>query len=62
MQDVKTDTAVRSFSVAKVDTISEKLPKYNIDECNTLILHFGGNYADSGVNLDSFRQLCVSVE
>ena len=61
MQDLKTDTAVRSFSGAKVDTISEKLSKYNIDECNTLILHVGGNDADSGVDLDNFSDNYVSL-
>ena len=47
VQDLKTDTAVRSFSGARVDTIGAKLSKYNIEECKTLILHVGGNDADS---------------
>ena len=37
MQDLKPDTTVRSFSGARVDTIGEKISKYNIDECKTLM-------------------------
>ena len=61
MQDLKPDTTVRSFSGARVDTIGEKISKYNIDECKTLILHVGGNDADSGVDLDSFSENYVSL-
>ena len=32
-----------------------------IDECNTLILHVGGNDTDSGVYLDSFSDNYVSL-
>ena len=61
VQDLKTDTAVRSFSGARVDTIGAKLSKYNIEECKTLILHVGGNDADSGVDLESFDDNYVSL-
>ena len=61
VQDLKTDTAVRSFSGARVDTIGAKLSKYNIEECKTLILHVGGNDADSGVDLESFEDNYVSL-
>ena len=61
VQDLKPDTTVRSFSSARVDTIGEKISKYNIDECKTLILHFECNDADSGVDLDSFSKNYVCL-
>ena len=51
VQDLKPDTTVRSFFGARVNTIGEK----------TLILHVGGNDADSGVDLDSFYENYVSL-
>ena len=47
-------TTVRSFSGATITTLKDKIKKYNIDECKTIILHVGGNDADQGVDIDSF--------
>ena len=44
-----------------MDTIGAKLSKYNIEECKTLILHVGGNDADIGVDLESFKGNNVSL-
>ena len=47
-------TTVRSFPGATITTLNDKIKKYNIDECKTIILHVGGNDADQGVDIDSF--------
>ena len=47
-------TTVRSFPGATTTTLKDKIKKYNIDECKTIILHVGGNDADQGVDIDSF--------
>ena len=60
VSDLKPDTTVRSFSGARSDTIGEKLSKYNIDDCKTIILHVGGNDADNGADLDTFSDNYVS--
>ena len=52
---------MRSFSGARADTIGEKLSKYNIDDCKTIILHVGGNDADDGVDLETFSKSYVSL-
>ena len=50
VSDLRPGTTVRSFSGARADTIREKLSKYNIDDCKTIILHVGGNDPDDGVD------------
>ena len=47
-------TTVRSFPGATITTLKDKIKKYNIDECKTIILHVGGNDADQSVDIDSF--------
>lgn len=45
---------MRSFLGATTTTLKDKLKKYNIDKCKTIILDNGGIDADNGVDLDSF--------
>ncbi|MEW8544985.1 MAG: SGNH/GDSL hydrolase family protein [Candidatus Thiodiazotropha sp.] len=61
VNELKQNTTVRSFSGARIDTIADKLSQYNIENCKTIILHVGGNDADSGVDLDSFSENYVSL-
>ena len=61
VNDLKPGTTVRSFSGARADTIREKLSKYNIDDCKTIILHVGDNDADDGVDIDTFSKSYVSL-
>ena len=59
--DLKLDTTVRSFPGAKIDTIGESISKYDITNCETVILHVGGNDADNGINLNTFSENYVSL-
>lgn len=54
--DLKMNATVRSFSGATTVTLKEKLSKYDIDNCKTIILHVGGNDADNGTDLDTFSE------
>lgn len=59
LKNVKTNqlhgnTAVRTFPGATIGTIKSKLSDLNIEKCETLIIHVGGNDADNGIELDSF--------
>lgn len=61
VSDLNPDTTMRSFSGARAGTIGEKLSKYNIDDCKTIILHVGGNDVDNGADLDTFSENYVSL-
>ena len=61
VSDLKPGTTVRSFSGARADTIEEKLSKYNIDDCKTIILHVNDNDADDGVDIETFSKSYVSL-
>ena len=50
--DLKTSTTVRSFSGATTETLKERLERFDINNCKTIILHVGGNDADNGKDLD----------
>ena len=54
VNDLKNNTTVRSFPGATINSLKRKLSGYNIDECKTVVLHVGGNDADSGSDLDPF--------
>ena len=61
LKNVKTNqlhenTAVRTFPGATISTIKSKLSDLNIEQCETLIIHVGGNDADNGIELDSFYE------
>ena len=61
VSDLKPYTTVRSFSGARSDTIGEKLSKYNIDDCKTIVLPVGGNDADNSADLDTFSDNYISL-
>lgn len=61
VSDLKPNTTVRTFPGARVDTIVEQLSKYNIEDCKTIILHVGGNDADSGIDLNTFSDNYVTL-
>lgn len=52
--ELNSETTVRSFPGATTTTLKNKLTKYNIDECKTIILHVGGNDGDNGDDLEDF--------
>ena len=53
--DLKPNTTVRS------DTIGDSISKFDITSCKTIILHVGGNDADSGVDITTFSDNYVSL-
>ncbi|MCG8077802.1 MAG: SGNH/GDSL hydrolase family protein, partial [Candidatus Thiodiazotropha taylori] len=54
--DLTRDTTVRTIPGATIDTVKDKLNNLNIEKCDTIILHVGGNDADRGEDLESFRE------
>ena len=54
--DLNDNTAVRTVPGATIHKIKNKLLDLNIDKCETVILHVGGNDADQGDDLDTFRE------
>ena len=54
--DLNENTAVRTVPGATIHTIKNKLLDLNIDKCETVTLHVGGNDADQGDDLDTFRE------
>ena len=54
VSELKKNTAVRSFPGATVKTLQNKLKQFNLDKCETIIIHVGGNDADQGIDLDNF--------
>ncbi len=47
---LKKDTAVRTFPGATINSLSAELSNMNIEQCQTVILHVGGNDADEGIS------------
>ena len=60
-RDLKSTATVRSFSGARADTICDSISKYDITSCKTIVLHVGGNDADSGVDITTFSNNYVSL-
>ena len=60
-KDLKTNATVRSFPGATIKSIKSKLEQYNIDNCQTIILHVGGNDADNGLDIDSFQDEYIDL-
>lgn len=56
MNDLKRDTAVRSFPGATIERLENKLNNFNIERCKTIVIHVGGNDADQGANLETFTE------
>ena len=54
--DLNNNTAVRTISGATIDKIKDKISELNIEKCKTIIIHVGGNDADNGENIESFRE------
>ena len=53
MNQLKKDTAVRSFLGVSISIIQNKLNDFNIDKCKTIMKHAGGIDDDQGVDLDT---------
>ena len=53
--DLNKNTAVRTFPGATIEKLQNKLNQYDISKCETIVVHVGGNDADEGTELDSFR-------
>ncbi|MEW8547186.1 MAG: GDSL-type esterase/lipase family protein, partial [Candidatus Thiodiazotropha sp.] len=54
VNELKSNVAVRSFPGATIETLRRRLLEFNIDRCQTIIIHVGGNDADQGCDLDTF--------
>ena len=54
VRELKKNTTVRSFPGATTKTLQTKVRQYNIDKCETIIVHVGGNDADQGDDLATF--------
>ena len=52
--DLKPNTTVRSFPGATIETLTSKLNNYDIEKCQTVIVHVGSNDADNGEDIDDF--------
>ena len=55
VNELNKSAAVRTFPGATVEALLNRLNQFNIDKYETFIVHVGGNDADQGVDLDSFR-------
>ena len=60
VNDLKRNTAIRSFPSATIKTLQDKLQQFNIDKCETVIFHVGGNDADQGMDLNNFTDSYTS--
>ena len=54
--ELNDDTAIRSISGATITTLKDRIIDLNIDKCETIILYVGGNDADHGDDLETFRE------
>ena len=54
VNELKKNTAIRSFPGATVKSLQHKLNQFNLEKCETIIIHVGGNIADQGIDLDNF--------
>ena len=61
VNDLNKNTAVRSFSGATIHKLENRLNQYDTNKCETMIIHVGGNDADEGLDLDSFRAAYSSL-
>ena len=56
INDLNENTAVRTVSGATIERLKDKIIDLNIEKCKTIILHVGGNDADHGDDLETFRE------
>ena len=61
VNDQNKDTAVRSFSGVTIQKLQNNLNNYDINKCETIIMHVGGNDADDGLELANFRDAYSSL-
>ena len=66
LKNVKTselnrNTTVRSFPGATIETLDSKLSGYDIKQCETIVLHVGGNDADNGTDIETFAEQYESL-
>ena len=61
VNELKKNTAVRSFPGATIEGLERKLNNYNIDKCKTIVIHVGGNDADQGVDIETFTESFSSL-
>ena len=50
------NTAIRTIHGATIDKLTDKINELNIENCETIILYDGGNDADNGEDIESFRE------
>ena len=61
LKNVKTNelnrnTTVRSFPGATIETLDSKLSGFDLKQCETIVLHVGGNDADNGTDIETFAE------
>ena len=61
ISNLNPNVAIKTFPGATVTSIKDKLDDYDISKCNTIILHVGGNDADSITNIETFCDNYVSL-
>ena len=66
LKNVKTNelnrnTTVRSFPGATIETLDSKLSEYDLKQCETIVLHVGGNDADNGTDIETFAEQYESL-
>lgn len=59
--ELQPNATVRTFPGAKIEDVKAKLGAYDIDNCKTIILHVGGNDADSGADPEEFCDRYISL-
>lgn len=55
-EDLNDDVAVKTIPGATIETLTSKINDLDIELCTTVIIHVGGNDADNGADLDTFRE------
>ena len=55
-KDLSDDVAVKTVPGATIEMFTSKLSEHDIELCITVIIHVGGNEADNGADLDTFRE------
>ena len=59
--ELNRNTTVRSFPGATIETLDSKLSGYDIKQCETIVLHVGGNDADNGTDIETFAEQYESL-
>ena len=56
VSELNKNTAIRTIPGATIAKLTDKINELNIENCETIILHVGGNDADNGEDIESFRE------